>query len=96
MEVEYGDTPIQIPAATQQTDITTYLWPGFLGEFDHTTCVFDVWELVGPTRWIHRPDIVAPPFTCLGQDTCPGWQWTSSEGKWLALGPSLWRRLSSA
>lgn len=93
MDVVYGETPITIPPDVKQTEITTYLWPGFLGEFDSVTSEFDVWELVEPARWAPRPDIVAPPYLCFGVDTTPVWQWTSKEIRWLALGPSLWRRI---
>lgn len=82
-----------IPSDAKQTEITTYLWPGFLGEYDHETAEFVAWELVSPTRWTHRPDIVAPPYSCIGVETTPGWRWTSLEARWLALGPSLWRRI---
>lgn len=94
MDVIYGETPIAIPPDVKHTEITTYLWPGFLGELDHSTSVFDVWELTEPSRWTPRPDIVAPPYSCIGVDTMSGWQWTSQElVRWLALGPSLWRRI---
>lgn len=94
MDVAYGDSPIVIPAEVQPTEITTYLWPGFLGEFDHTTLAFEAWELVEPGRWIPRPDIVVPPFTCLGHDTATGWRWCSDDGsRWLALRANLWRRI---
>jgi len=49
------------------TTITTYLWPGFLGEFEHETQAFRAWSLDGPTTWTLRPDILAPPLRCLGQ-----------------------------
>jgi hypothetical protein len=93
MDVVYGETAITIPPDVQQTEITTYLWPRFLGEFDHSTSEFIAWELAEPSRWILRPDIVAPPYSCIGVDTSQGWRWTSSEERWLALGPSLWRRI---
>jgi len=95
MDVTYGETAICIPPDVKQTEITTYLWPGFLGEYDHATSEFIAWELVGPSRWILRQDIVAPPYSCIGVDTIQGWRWTSSQEliRWLALGPSLWRRI---
>ena len=116
MEVSYGDSQNleampsipsppsipSIPSGAQHTEITTYMWPGFLGEFIHSTMEFDVWELVGPTHWIPRPDILAPPRECLGIETTKGWRWTSSfcssspETRWLAYPElSLWRRLQS-
>jgi len=94
MDVTYGEIPIAIPPDVKQTEITTYLWPGFLGEFDHATSEFMAWELVGPSRWILHPNIMAPPYSCIGVDTTPAWRWTSKEQvRWLALGPSLWRRI---
>ena len=105
MEVSYGDSQNPIPSIppppseAQHTEITTYMWPGFLGEFIHSTMEFDVWELVSPTRWIPRPDILAPPRECLGIETSKGWRWTSSlcsEERWLTYPElSLWRRLQS-
>jgi len=94
MEVSYG-VSVSIPSEAQHTEITTYMWPGFLGEFIHSTLEFDVWELVGPTYWIPRPDIVAPPRECIGIETTKGWRWTSpQEERWLTYPDSaLWRRL---
>lgn len=96
MDVTYGETPMAIPSDAKQTEITTYMWPGFLGELDHTTSEFVAWELTGPSRWTPRPDIVAPPYSCIGIETTKVWRWTSSPQdvvKWLALDPSLWRRI---
>ena len=95
MEVCYGDSAIPpIPPEAKHTEITTYMWPGFLGEFIHSTMEFDVWELVGPTCWVPRPDILAPPRECLGIETSKGWHWTSPEERWLAYPElGLWRRL---
>ena len=66
MEVSFSIATLLTPP---NTEITTYMWPGFLGEFDHTTLEFHVWELISPTRWIPRPDIVAPPIDCIGVET---------------------------
>jgi len=105
MEVSYGESAIDIPKHAIQTEITTYMWPGFLGEFIHATMEFDVCQLVGPTRWVPRPDIVAPPRDCMGIETTKGWRWTCpcpspspcllpQEEQWLAYPElALWRRL---
>jgi hypothetical protein len=85
MEVRYT-TNLPIPPAALNTEITTYLWPGFLGEFDHTTLVFTTWELVGPTQWRPRPDLVAPPFDCMGQCTIPSQVWRQGPEHWICQG----------
>ena len=84
MTVRYlkaGDVPV--PTSLTRTEITTYLWPGFLGEFDREELLFTAWELVTPTEWRLRPDIVTPPFDCLAVDKAvPTLKW--------ALGGDLW------
>ena len=95
MEVSYGHSVISVPAEAQHTEITTYMWPGFLGEYFHDSMEFTVWELVGPTRWTPRSDIVAPPMECLGIDTVKAWCWTSHEAQWLVLQePTVWRQIA--
>jgi hypothetical protein len=95
MEVSYGHSVISEPAEAQHTEITTYMWPGFLGEYDHVSMEFTAWELVEPSLWMPRPDIVAPPMECLGIDTVKGRRWTSSGEHWLVLQePTLWRRIA--
>ena len=71
MNVSYSAAVAAAVAAAESKEITTYMWPGFLGEFDHSTLEFTVWELAGPTLWIPRPTIVAPPMTCIGIATTP-------------------------
>lgn len=95
MEVTYGESTIAIPKTANHTEITTYMWPGFLAEFYQSTGLFDTWELVGATRWRHRPDIIAPPFSCLGVDQATGYHWITGDGaRWLAYPDStLWRKL---
>jgi hypothetical protein len=95
MEVSYGDSAIDIPDHAIQTEITTYMWPGFLGEFDHSTELFDVWELVGPTTWKPRPDVMAPPYSCLGQESQMVWRWLGEkESRWMCLcSATVWRRI---
>jgi len=83
MQVNYSN---EAPATTAtNTEITTYMWPGFLGEFDHTTLVFTAWELKGPTLWIPRPDIAGPPFECMGVCTTKTQIWTSAPAPAAAL-----------
>ena len=77
MQVSYSN---QAPATTAaNTEITTYMWPGFLGEFDHATHIFTAWELTGPTLWTPRPDIAGPPFECIGVCTMKTQTWTSAQ-----------------
>ena len=90
MEVTFGDSPITVPSVTHQTEITTYMWPGFLGEFDHSALTFTAWELIGPTRWLPRPDIVAPPLHCIGSETVLTRTWVQGPQRWAQQG-SLWR-----
>ena len=71
MEVSFGDGPLTVPSDATNTEITTYIWPGFLGEFDHGSLELRVWELVGATTWLPRPDIHAPPRDCIGSETTP-------------------------
>ena len=93
MEVSYGDTPVHVPHEATNTEITTYMWPGFLGEFDHTTVGFTAWELVGPRTWLPRPDILSPPFDCIGVSSTVTQTWVDSQqGHWIQQG-ALWRRL---
>jgi len=95
MEVSYGSTSVIVPDEAQHTEITTYMWPGFLGEYDHVSMEFTAWELVEPSLWSPRPDIVAPPMECLGIDTVKAWRWASNEAQWLVLQePILWRQIA--
>ena len=76
MQVSYSIGATHAAAAAAEIkEITTYMWPGFLGEFDHSTLVFTTWELAGPTLWIPRPDIVAPPLECIGVCTTKTRTW---------------------
>jgi hypothetical protein len=63
MNVTYGSGP---PPETN-TEITTYMWPRFLGEFDHCALTFRAWYLVNSETWIECPDIVAPPLVCYAE-----------------------------
>lgn len=53
------------------TEITAYLWSGFLGEWDSTKETFHAWELVSPYVWKNRPDIYQPPAKCIGITKTP-------------------------
>lgn len=91
MEVSYYEG-LQRPADATNTEITTYMWPGFLGIFDHSTLVFQVWELVEPTTWTPRSDILNPPYTCIGTYSSIIYKWKDSQAEWVQEG-SLVRKL---
>jgi len=102
MEVSFGTSAIPVPPNARHTEITTYMWPGFLGELDHSSDQFTVWEIVGPTRWKPRPDIHAPPYTCLGIERTSIQTWSEGPEQWSLQKPlqkplqkSLWRHLRS-
>ena len=79
-EVAYFTEGIVVPSAATNTEITTYMWPGFLGEFDHGALTFMAWELVGPTTWSRRPDVTGPPHDCIGVCTVVTRQWVGFAG----------------
>ncbi len=58
---EYISLPLE---TAKQTEITTYMWPGFLAELCEGELT--VWELCAPTEWNQRSDIAAPPASCIG------------------------------
>jgi hypothetical protein len=95
MQVTYGTTPVTVPPTALNTEITTYVWPGFLGEFVHRTQEFNAWALVGLDMWVPRPDIVAPPLTCIGVDTATVKRFVLSESEWTLYDTvtPLWRQL---
>jgi len=100
MKVAYGETPVQVPANAYTTEITTYFWTNarfgaaFLGEFDSVVQTFTAWELVGPTSWLLRPEILAPPLDCIGMDTTSAQKWRGPQAQeWLLLPSSAWRLL---
>lgn len=87
MEVTYSDVPKGgVPSTAQHTEITTYAWPGFLGEWCAETQEWTAWELTGPTTRRVRLDIHAPPKDCLGQFTARLLVWSTQ-----APGPSEYR-----
>jgi hypothetical protein len=79
MQVYYETTTVQPPTDTRQTDITTYMWPGYLGEWDAETKEFRAWQLVSSNYWIPAPDIKVPPMKCIGILTESTWVWTLSK-----------------
>ena len=74
MEVAYSHIDVFEP----DTEITMYMWPGFLAEFDDTTQSFEVWELLETNRWLPRPDILSPPLSCMGVDRTPAKKWVKN------------------
>ena len=91
-EVAYFTEGVEVPATATNTEITTYMWPGFLGEFDHGTLTFTAWELVDSSRWLRRSDIMAPPMDCIGVCTVATRQWVQTSSQWSAQGMVI-RRL---
>ena len=79
--VEYIENVIDIPSYAKQTEITTYIWPGFLAEwcYDELT----VWELYSPSIWRRRPDIMAPPADCIGITSSQGLHWAQGQERWV-------------
>ena len=67
--LRYGIETMTIPEAAIYTEITSYVWPGFLGELNQRTQEFTVWEFVSANSVRHRSDIYAPPTSCLGIET---------------------------
>jgi len=91
-EVAYFTEGVTVPPTATNTEITTYMWPGFLGEFDHGSLSFTAWELVGPTSWLRCPDITGPPHDCIGICTVVTQQWVQTSSHWSSQG-SVIRRL---
>jgi hypothetical protein len=77
MQVTYSSSA-ERPADARHTDITTYMWPGYLGEWDAKTNEFTAWQLVTSDYWIPAPEFKAPPMKCIGILTEPTWIWTLS------------------
>jgi hypothetical protein len=67
--VTYGCHMPAIPDRTIHTEITTYFWPGFLGEFSSVDGSLRVWELRGTNTMITRPDIHVPPANCIAVES---------------------------
>lgn len=87
--VEYNSG--KFPVDTKQTEITTYMWPGFLAELceDELT----VWELSSPTTWILRPDIMAPPSNCIDITSFQALYWEQGQERWVGLPSGQYRVL---
>jgi hypothetical protein len=47
------------------TEIATYMWPGFLAEWNESSQEFHAWRLDAPTLWTLCPEITAPPSKCI-------------------------------
>lgn len=71
------------PDNAKQTEITTYMWPGFLAELCNDELT--VWELCSPTRWRLRPDILAPPATCIAITSSQALHWEQGQERWVGL-----------
>lgn len=78
MEVSYGEA-IVVPPNAKLTEITTYMWPGFLGEWCAADQHFDVWELTGERVWVPRPEVWAPPVQVLAQETVRVARWQQGQ-----------------
>lgn len=79
-----------VPIDAKQTEITAYMWPGFLAELieDELT----VWELCSPTVWRLRQDIMAPPANCIATTSFQALRWEQGQERWVGL-PSGLRRV---
>jgi hypothetical protein len=79
--VEYTDG--HVPSNAKQTEITTYMWPGFLAELieDELT----VWELCSSVVWKLRPDIMAPPANCIATTSSQAVHWIQGQERWVGL-----------
>ena len=79
MQVTYETTIVKPnPKDARLTDITTYMWPGYLGEWDAEMHEFRAWQLVSSEYWIPVPEIKVPPMKCIGILTEATWVWTHS------------------
>ena len=95
--ITYGSIDTMPTGLTlKKTEITTYTWPGFLAELDHSTGMFATWELLGPNTWGQGLDIYAPPSDCIGvsstkvqQGFQKGSHWTLWEHCWRLQEPVL-------
>ncbi len=92
--ITYGTTQLKHPTPTL-TQLTTYMWPGFIGEWDEQNQTFDVWELVNNHEWRKRDDILSPPQRCLGIDSQKGYHWNTETSIWTVYA-SGWRLACSA
>ena len=84
MEVSYILNPV-ISSDAEDQEITVYYWPGYIGEYNSTTMVFEAWELRGPTQWIPCPAIHAPPRDCLASETVLTKRWCQALSQWSLL-----------
>lgn len=88
--VTYSPTLTHRPANAIQTEITAYMWPGFLAELRHDTNELVIYE-VGDV-WTVRDDMITPPMSCMSVTTSSVWLW-EQEGALLTQWPQVQRRL---
>lgn len=62
--VEYG-VGDRMKGEGTLTEIATYMWPGFLAEWNKSSQEFSVWRLESPSSWTLCPEITAPPANCI-------------------------------
>jgi hypothetical protein len=62
--VEYGVGDC-IKGDGELTEIATYIWPGFLAEWNEDQQEFRAWRLDSPYSWTLCPEIMAPPANCI-------------------------------
>lgn len=79
------------PTNAKQTEITTYMWPGFLAELCDGELT--VWELYSPTTWQLRPDITAPPANCIAITSSQALHWGQGQERWVGLLSGLHQRV---
>ena len=93
MNVAYTNT---FDGPTTDVVITQYMWPGFLGEFNHDTLDFIVWELSTQITWFRRTDILAPPMTCIASESIHVKLGLDLDLDiiWTNFAPNLWRCVS--
>ena len=80
-----------ISTNAKQSEITTYMWPGFLAELCEEELT--VWELCSSTMWRLRPDITAPPANCIAITSSQALHWKQGQERWVALPLGLHQRM---
>ena len=90
--ISYSSCPPSEEQVTMHI-ITTYVWSNYYGEFDNESQEFIAWELKNddPTKWIKRPDIMAPPKMCNGSETIRIKRTHLASQQWTQLSPNIWR-----
>ena len=77
------ESSVSPPSNAKQSEITTYMWPGFLAELCDEELT--VWELCSPTTWRLRQDITAPPANCIATTSSQAVHWTQGQERWVGL-----------